>query len=453
MPSPVAVFVNLPLHSQPTLKSYPRVLVFSPEPFNRELGCGITLTNLFAGWPSDRLACVYVYDDVVPDTSVCHCHMSIAQCLSVAPLVNATKHSHSREATQFFRSGLKTVIGNLDKTVGIRQWLNIYPRIPTAVTEWAASFAPQVIYCPLNSAGVLCLFEKWVAIAPVPTVLHVYDDWISVVGDNGSLTGGLFGLVLKHRLRRAFARAAVRMTIGDEMGRQYRQRYGMEFHSYQNPPSAEVWLAHGRNQWASGTPFRFRFFGSIYERGNLEALQAFAEIVEIVGDAGFRVTFELFTTTRGMERYQRGFAGYPSTKFHLAGQKDEYIAQLHGTADALIMAYNSCEHNQHALGLSMPTKLPTSLLSGTPIIAYAPADSALVKLIMQHDCGFHLPQEHSKTTSADRLIMFMSNTRERERLGRRGRALAGRFTANVVRPRFQNEVIQAAEYPSGTPGD
>jgi hypothetical protein len=35
---------------------HPRVLVFSPEPFNRERGCGITLINLFVGWPEDRLA-------------------------------------------------------------------------------------------------------------------------------------------------------------------------------------------------------------------------------------------------------------------------------------------------------------------------------------------------------------------------------------------------------------
>ncbi len=37
------------------MNNYPRILIFGP-PFNNFTGGGITLSNLFKGWPKDRIA-------------------------------------------------------------------------------------------------------------------------------------------------------------------------------------------------------------------------------------------------------------------------------------------------------------------------------------------------------------------------------------------------------------
>jgi hypothetical protein len=37
------------------MKDYPKILIFY-QPFNSYSGGGITLTNLFLGWPKERLA-------------------------------------------------------------------------------------------------------------------------------------------------------------------------------------------------------------------------------------------------------------------------------------------------------------------------------------------------------------------------------------------------------------
>jgi len=39
--------------------SFPKVLIFG-QPFNSYSGGGITLTNLFKGWPKDRIAVTYI---------------------------------------------------------------------------------------------------------------------------------------------------------------------------------------------------------------------------------------------------------------------------------------------------------------------------------------------------------------------------------------------------------
>lgn len=40
-------------------KIQPRVLLLTPEAFNKVTGAGITFSNLFAGWPKDEIARTY----------------------------------------------------------------------------------------------------------------------------------------------------------------------------------------------------------------------------------------------------------------------------------------------------------------------------------------------------------------------------------------------------------
>lgn len=432
--------------SQAREQGYPRVLIFSPEPFNRERGCGITLRNLFAGWPAESLACLHLSEEVVPDTSVCHRHLGLAHLSRSVPKLQARLPAPRRRLAGPSRRRLGSLLKQFDKKVGIRQWQVLFRRLQPGVVQWVAGFAPQVIYCTINSPAMLCLFQQLIAVTPVPAVVHVYDDWIAVAGDNGSLTGAMLGMVLGRRLHRALAGASVRMTIGDEMGRQYQRRYGMEFLPFQNPPSAEIWLALGRNNWTPGVPFRFRFVGNLYHDGNVQALRAFAEIVEAIHVQGLRVLLEVFTTLDALHRFGPLFGACPHTTFYPVVQSDEEMAGLYGTSDALVVAYDSTPRSRLAFGLSMPTKLPTSLLSGTPIVVYAPADSAVAKLICEEDCGLYLAPEEHKEVTARRLASFVTEVSSRERWARRGREVARRFSADVVRPAFQNALIRAGEY-------
>lgn len=440
-------------HSNPEemVSVYPRILVFSPEPFNLERGCGITLTNLFAGWPVASLACLYLSEWVKPDTSVCPHHLGLTQycdsSLKTKVTVAPSRDSESKPS----KNRIWSLLSTLDKKLGIWQWRVLSRNLPPSAVQWIVDFSPQVIYCPINSPTILCLFKKLVAVTRVPSVVHVYDDWIAIVGENGSLTGRVFGMILENKLQRALVAAAGRMTIGEEMGRQYCRRYGVPFLSFQNPPSAGVWLAYGRNNWTAGVPFRFRFFGNIYPDGNLDSLRRFAEILEYVVVSGCHALFEVYTTQEAMNQYCSLFADNAHTVFYPVVQKDEDMALLYGTADSLVLAYNTDRLGRRAFGLSMPTKLPTYLLSGTPMVVYAPADSAVTRLIREEDCGFYLAPEESKELGANRLVAFISNEAGRENWAKRGRAVAHRFTADIVRPAFQNALIQAVEHSSGKP--
>ena len=49
---------------------YPKVLVINAEPFWQGSATGLTMSRLFKGWPSDKLACLYT-TEIIPDLTSC----------------------------------------------------------------------------------------------------------------------------------------------------------------------------------------------------------------------------------------------------------------------------------------------------------------------------------------------------------------------------------------------
>ena len=52
------------------VKTYPRVLVVTADPISRQTGLGITMSNLFQGWPKGKIAQVVAYPSR-PDPDIC----------------------------------------------------------------------------------------------------------------------------------------------------------------------------------------------------------------------------------------------------------------------------------------------------------------------------------------------------------------------------------------------
>src|SRR6266542_4913109 len=68
--------------------AYPRVLVISAAALNTMSATGVTMVNLFKGWPLDRIAQVS-WDDSRPNPEICANYMRISH--KDVPLVNMVK--------------------------------------------------------------------------------------------------------------------------------------------------------------------------------------------------------------------------------------------------------------------------------------------------------------------------------------------------------------------------
>ena len=202
----------------------PRVLVVTSNNFNLQSGGGITLTNLFRGWPPDRLANVHE-DATAPDHTVCSNFFRLtrqdvrwAWPLSLLERlersISGTSETDGTNALSVQpegRSWKRRLAGD-----GVPREVRISP----ALASWIDRFAPQLVYGFLGSMAqnhlTRLIVERW----RLPLAIHIMDDWPSVI-----YTEGLFAPWLRRRVLREFRglldRAAVRMVISGAMAEEY----------------------------------------------------------------------------------------------------------------------------------------------------------------------------------------------------------------------------------------
>jgi len=109
----------------------------------------------------------------------------------------------------------------------------------------------------------------------------------------------------------------------------------------------------------------------------------------------------------------------------------------------LVLPINFDATSIRLIRYSMPTKLPSYIASGTPILVYGPAGTAQVEDARQH--GWGLVVDHRGLEGVrSALLRLRDDTALSQALTTRGRALAlERHNAEIVRPRFQRRLADA----------
>jgi glycosyltransferase involved in cell wall biosynthesis len=306
------------------------------------------------------------------------------------------------------------------------------------------------MYCPINNRNALILAHKIMKVVNMPVISHVYDDWISFLDKRegrgiARLVGRLIRKRTEARLRKILTMSKLRMTIGDEMSKQYSSRYNLDFLTFQNAPDPEVWLTNGKKDWSRKNPFIIRFTGTAYDKGNLQALVSFAEAVEATTNQGLPILLEIYTTKDAIEKFASLFDKFTKTVLLQTVSESVQMAKLYGSADALLIAYNFEDNSIKWLGMSMPTKLPTYLLSGTPTIVYAPQKTAVTSFFRESGCGYVISSRCNSTDLSRMILDFIENEEMRKQFGLRSREIAiNKFSARVIRPMFHDALIKTA---------
>jgi glycosyltransferase involved in cell wall biosynthesis len=435
--------------------AYPRVLVINALPFNFEMGNGITQSNLFKGWPKDRLACLYWNNGVVLNSSICAQHIqadtiwswssrSARRCGAYRVLrKTGTSDNAAVGVTANHVESARSVIWRIVDLFSRTEWAR-KARLGRTALDAVERFRPQLLYVVLDPPS-MHVAEKVAIVTGAPLALHIFDDWITVarIGING--VGRLHKYEVESRFLSILKHAKLRMAIGEAMRKEYEQRYGLKFLAFQNCLEPEVWLSHGRNDWSSSEPFVFKFAGTIYSPCNLDALILFAQAIGAVIEKGFSSILELHVPRGQLAACTRRFSRFHHVKIFPSPLETESMAELFGSADALIIAVNDDDYGRAHLGLSIPTKLPAYLLSGTPIIAFAPEDCAVSRFLLEHGCGLNLTSGRRTDEVALEISHIVQDTSLRQCLGIAQREVALReFDSDTVRTRFRGALQEVA---------
>ena len=426
----------------------PRVLFVTPNAFNHLTGGGVTFSNLFAGWPKDRLATVH--NDPVPTSDdVCERYFVLGRdeidLVSPLRIVRALRDRGATEARG--QAGSGSAGASESRGLVARLHGDSAPqraRLTARLARWIEAFRPQLLYSILGSNAFMTLTADIRRKFALPMVVHLMDDYPSI-----NHRRGVFAPIERHRMLRLLAdnvgAARTRMGICTEMCDAFSARYGQPFAAYQNCVDVERWRPVVRTDSAvRGHPPRLLYFGSIIRNAQLGALVDLCGSVARLNAAGMRVGLDIAAPPLGGAAFGDLLAIDPAIRLIAPTEDDtEYFATLAG-ADALVLPVNHDAESVDHIRFSMPTKVPAYMASGTPILVYGPRGVAQVDYAARSGWG-HVVSERDAAALDAGVRRILADADLRETLRRRAQALAAANHDSLrVRTAFQDALKQAA---------
>jgi hypothetical protein len=422
-----------------TAEVFPRVLVVTSNNFNSVTGGGITLTNLFKGWPSEGIA--NVHEDSTPeDPLVCRnfyrlSDQEIRWSWPFSPLQPKGKVTE----------GLASAGHNGVSAQSLSRLLlgDGVPRTATiteSLRRWVDAFQPQLIYSFLGSMAQLRLTRALMEHTRARLAIHVMDDWPEVIYRRGML-GPIFRRTVLKEFHEVLRVSSLRLGICEEMCSEYQQRYGYPFRPFHNALDMDAWKTSARRQWSSGNPFVVCYAGSILPEGQKESLRDVCRAVEGLAASGSSIRMEIHAPEPQAAFLRQ--ENFSAVDFSPPPASDRIISIL-STADLLVLPFNFDSSSARYLRFSMPTKIPAYMASGSPVLVYGPSNIAPVRYAKKFGWGFVLDEQGTApVTFAIRHLM--SDEPTRQSFGRRAQTTAGqRHDAAVVRRYFQSALTDAA---------
>lgn len=417
---------------------YPRVLFVTSAAFNKVTGGGITFSNLFRGWPRDRLATVT--NDAVPvSDEVCSNYFHLR---GEVGRLGAARHAGSRSAPAAgpsvaprrpgWQTRLKTMVfGNAFPDGG---WLS--PELDAFI----ADFKPDIIFTILGTIGMMELVEQIHRRSGARLVVHFMDDWPATLY-RGGLVSVLARRRMEHLLRRLTAAASLRLGIGSHMCEAYSRRYGLSFQPFQNIVESGR-IALPRPMLPAANPARVVYCGSIFSNAQSESLIEIAAAVAEVNRRGRPARLEIYSPPFLTAPFRARLSAFACVALHDTITDDDAFFSLIGAADLLLLPVNFDRESETFIRYSMPTKLPAYLASGTPVLGYGPPGVAQLAVLAEAGCGLVVGRQDSNQL-AESLQRILDDPTLRASLSSAGIARArAHHAAARVRAAFQGTLCE-----------
>jgi len=426
---------------------YPRVLFVTPNAFNHLTGGGITFSNLFRGWPKDRLATVH-NDAVATTDDVCDRYFVLGRneidLFVPFRLVRAfaKRRTNGAGAGEFpapVPAGTGGIVSRVQGDSAPQR-----SRLTGGLERWIADFSPDVLYTILGSNAFMELTAAIRRRFKLPMVVHVMDDFPS-----SHYRRGVFASLERARMQRlladSFSAATSCMGICADMCDAFSQRYGRPFAPFQNCVDVERWRPVVRTGSACGPePHRLLYFGSVFANAQVSSLIDLCRAVASLNEGGMPVTFDIAAPAWQVAPYRGALTIHNAIRLIEPTWDDrEYFATL-AAADMLVLPINYDAGTIDYIRYSMPTKVPAYMASGTPILVYGPRGVAQVDYAARDGWG-HVVSERDPQALDQAIRRVLSDGALRENLRLRAQAFASQNHDTLrVRTAFQAALMAAA---------
>lgn len=361
----------------PEAVDFPRVLFITPHAFNKVTGTGITFTNLFLGWPKDRIATVH--DDTLPvATDVCDTYyrLSSDEIRKFGGFSKGKNEPHTgleAGTAPTWPKALQAV-----KTFVFGDGLPQHGVLTSKLEKWINDFRPDVIYTILGSNGLMDIVEQVERKFGVPMVVHIMDDWMS-----GAFRKGLLGPLQRRRMlgsvHRIVEKSSLRLGICDAMCDAYSERFGVSFQAFQNVVDTQAVARYATDSAVVNDPVRIVYAGSVFAYAQRQSLIECCQAIQALASEDISVQLKIYCPPSHIAGMEERFIVGPAINLHGPLTDDTDFFSTICNADILLIPVNFDRKSVDFIRYSMPTRVPAYLASGTPILVYGPSTAAQVQ--------------------------------------------------------------------------
>ena len=437
---------------------YPRVLIFG-QPFNDFSGGGITLTNLFKGWPKDKIAVTFIGHGLLNvTTDVCDTYYQLGRgehkWIFPFNLIQRRFESGLRVYNQsapkvpvnFFQAGKRYKIVN-KFFYPFLKWIGLFHAISKislseSFKQWLKEYNPDILYIQASTRETILFASDLCDFLNKPSIIHVMDDWPSTISNTGVLRD-YWKRKIDTEFRKLLDKVSLHLSISEAMSEEYLARYKKAFIPFHNPIETLRWMPYSKKEFAiDPAKVKLLYSGRLGDNGIANSLLEIAFVLDKINKTNLSIELHIQTPTKSkqildmLNRYKcvvlDPFVDY------------DQVPQVFSNADILVMANDFDDKAIKYLKLSMPTKASEYMISGTPIFVYASEETALVKFFQNHKCG-HCVTVRDAGKIEESIRRLIIDIDYRKALSETAVNLAlMRFDANKVRNEFQALIVKTA---------
>ena len=432
--------------------SFPRVLVVG-QSFELVTGGGITLSNLFTGWPKASLAnaATILYP---PNWEVCDQYYDIGALETPlipplgwvwpyrrysGPLTRPEKPERASTSEPKVETGLIKYIHQVSASIGFQEIIRRI-HISSRLRTWVEHFQPELLYTQAASLHAVRLTQRLADMYQIPYVIHMMDDWPSTLYADKLLSTYLRWRVLaefEHLLKGSSGF----LGISPKMCTTYQARYGYACIPFQNTLDLDAWKKHARhNSWKVSSPFVLMYRGRVGKSIDTSLIDI-ADAVQQLYQQGIALRFDIYITPACNELTRKRYERADCVFVHQPGDFTSVPSAL-AAADLLVLCYDFDPGSIEFIRYSLPTKAPEYMASGTAILVYAPPGMAITEYASQ-GWGYTV-LEKNQTNLQQAILQLMNDDILRETLGKRAQELVlQNHESQKVRDAFRQTLADA----------
>ncbi len=432
----------------------PKVLIIS-QPFNNDTGGGITLSNLFAGWDRDKIAVVcsgYVLQNNI-DTSICNTYYQIGEKEQkwIFPF-NLVKRKYPSGLLKFDDKKIQNLTFEKSKIrvkvimdyflpilhysglIYVSKRLEVSKELRAFIDE----FNPDVIYVQAEDRERVAFCLELHSYAKKPMIFHMMDDWPALISGKG-LFKNYWNKKIDNELRLLLNQSNAWMSICEEMSIEYKKRYHLDFIPFHNPVDLDLWKPFQRKDYKLTNAPTILYAGRI-GLGIDTSLELIAKAIDKVNEElKMNARFVLQT------EFKPDWADKYRCLQHQSFVSYNELPKVFSGADFLILPYDFSEESIKFIKFSMPTKASEFMISGTPVIIFAPEETAIVKYAQKYNWA-KVITENNWEVIAESLKSLLQNEAERREIAQNAIEVAEKnHKGSDITKKFRDVICSLAE--------